>query len=63
MEVIDRGNEEAQMNKATTTRKDMMARLTTLVTGDGRIFTHDPATVGHAKHTAACWIPLVKETK
>lgn len=45
---------EDTMNKATKRRKALAAKLTTMVNAEG-IFRHDPATVGHKVHTAACW--------
>lgn len=42
------------MRKATTRRNEMRARVTTMVR-DGMVYAHDPATVGHKKHTAECW--------
>jgi len=45
---------EATMNKATQLKKALAATLTTMVKADG-IYRHDPRTVGHKVHTAACW--------
>ena len=42
------------MNRATKARTAQLARVTMMVR-DGVLYRHDPATVGHAKHTASCW--------
>ena len=48
------------MNKATKARKEALKATTTMVV-DGRIYQHNPATVGHEKHTAECWTLVLSE--
>ena len=42
------------MNKATKLRLQLAATVTKMVR-DGKLYQHDPATVGHTTHTAECW--------
>jgi len=60
MSPYQRGTEHGYywgMNKATKARKAAMKATTTMVR-DGLIYQHNPATVGHEKHTAECWTLL-----
>lgn len=46
------------MNKATRRQKELATKVTTMIV-DGRVYQHDPATVGHARHTADCWVLVI----
>ena len=50
-----------RQRKATIKARELAACVTTMHMADGRVYQHDPATVGHARHTAQCW-QLVLDT-
>lgn len=43
-----------RQRKATIARKEAQRRLAYMV-ADGVTYRHDPATIGHDRHTAECW--------
>lgn len=48
------------MNKATRRQKELAAKCNMMIV-DGKVYTHDPATVGHKRHDATCWTLVVSE--
>lgn len=43
-----------RVSRAKRARRLALATLTTMVK-DGVVYQHNPATVGHARHSAECW--------